>query len=75
MIMKKKFTALFMFLAICLLSSCGASRTSVNVRNNADGTSTTIDVKNGNGGSTEVKVAPKVQLDSINLRFLNNNNK
>ena len=57
------------FLAMSCLCSCGASRTSVKVRNNADGTTTTIDVKNGDGGATEVKVAPKVQLDSINFKI------
>lgn len=66
---KKKFIILACLSAICLLTSCGASRTSVKVRNNADGTTTTIDVTNGNGGSTEVKVAPKVQLDSINFKI------
>lgn len=69
MTMKKKFTLLVMLSAIFLLTSCGASRTSVKVRNNADGTTTTIDVKNGDGGATEVKVAPKVQLDSINFKI------
>lgn len=69
MTMKKKFILLVCMSAICLLTSCGASRTSVKVRNNADGTTTTIDVKNGDGGATEVKVAPKVQLDSINFKI------
>ena len=69
MTMKRKFTLLVCMSAIFLLTSCGASRTSVKVRNNADGTTTTIDVKNGDGGATEVKVAPKVQLDSINFKI------
>lgn len=68
--MKRKFTLLLSFLVVCFpLVSCGTSRTSVKVRNNADGTTTTIDVKNGDGGATEVKVAPKVQLDSINFKI------
>lgn len=68
--MKRMTLALLVsFLACFLFSSCGASRTSVKVRNNADGTTTTIDVTNGNGGSTEVKVSPKVQLDSIKFNI------
>lgn len=68
--MKQKFTLLLSLSVVCsLLVSCGTSRTSVKVRNNADGTTTTIDVKNGDGGATEVKVAPKVQLDSINFKI------
>ncbi len=68
--MKRMTTCLLVSFLVCFLfSSCGASRTSVKVRNNADGTTTTIDVTNGNGGSTEVKVSPKVQLDSINFNI------
>jgi len=53
---------------ICVIS-CGSPSTLVKVSNKADGTNTTISVKQGDGGSTSVTVSPKVQLDSINFEF------
>lgn len=59
-------------LASCLvacLSSCGNSRALVKVRNNADQTTTQIDIRTGNGGTTEVKVNPTVSMDSLSFKF------
>ena len=50
-------------------TSCGSPSTLVKVTNKADGTNTTISVKQGDGGSTSVTVSPKVQLDSIHFDF------
>lgn len=61
-------------LALCLaacLSSCGNSRALVKVRNNADQTTTQIDIRTGNGGTTEVKVNPSVSMDSLSFKFGN----
>ena len=55
-------------LAVCL-SSCGNSRALVKVRNNADQTTTQIDIRTGNGGTTEVKVNPTVSMDSLSFKF------
>ena len=55
-------------LVVCL-SSCGNSRALVKVRNNADQTTTQIDIKTGNGGTTEVKVNPSVSMDSLSFKF------
>lgn len=46
-------------------TSCGASRSTIRVRNNADSTQTTISVSNGDGGSTTVHVAPKISVGAI----------
>lgn len=46
-------------------TSCGASRSTIRVRNNADSTQTTISVSNGDGGSTTVHVAPQISLGAI----------
>lgn len=51
------------------LSSCGNSRALVKVRNNADQTTTQIDIRTGNGGTTEVKVNPTVSMDSLSFKF------
>ena len=55
-------------LVVCL-SSCGNSRALVKVRNNADQTTTQIDIRTGNGGTTEVKVNPTVSMDSLSFKF------
>lgn len=54
---------------ICLIS-CGSPRTSIKVKNNADGTQTDISVTQGEGGSTSVSVVPSVNvaIDSINFK-------
>ena len=62
---------LIMFAVVCF-SSCGNSRAFVKVRNNADQTTTQIDIRTGNGGTTEVKVNPTVSLDSLSFKFGNN---
>lgn len=54
---------------VACLSSCGNSRAFVKVRNNADQTTTQIDIRTGNGGTTEVKVNPSVSLDSLSFKF------
>ena len=54
---------------VACLSSCGNSRALVKVRNNADQTTTQIDIRTGNGGSTEVKVNPSVSMDSLTFKF------
>lgn len=67
--MKNKF---FAFIAFALLiASCGSPRTTVKVRNNAEGTQTDISVTQGDGGSTSVTVSPsaKMALDSVNFKI------
>lgn len=56
---------------ICLIS-CGSPRTSIKVKNNADGTQTDISVTQGEGGSTSVSVVPSVNvaIDSIKFKVL-----
>lgn len=54
------------------MSSCAAPKSSVRVRNNADGTSTNINVRNGEGASTTVSVTTPVRLDSLTFNFGNN---
>lgn len=61
-------TLLLSCLVACL-SSCGNSRALVKVRNNADQTTTQIDIRTGNGGTTEVKVNPTVSMDSLSFKF------
>ena len=39
--------ALFVLFAV----ACGSPRTAIRIRNNADGTQTTIDIKQGDGGA------------------------
>lgn len=53
------------------LSSCANAATRVTVRNKADNTTTSINVRNGEGASTIVKVSPNVSLDSLEFNFLN----
>lgn len=54
-----------------LLASCGSPRTSIKVRNNAEGTATDISVTQGDGGSTSVTVSPsaKMALDSVKFNI------
>ena len=54
---------------ICLIS-CGSPKTTIKVKNNADGTNTDIQVTQGEGGSTSVSVVPSLNasLDSINFK-------
>lgn len=52
--------------------SCANPKTSVRVRNNADGTSTSINVRNGEGASTTVSISPTASLDSLSFDFSRN---
>lgn len=70
--MKKKMIQIFSLVAfLVLLSSCGSPKTTIRVRNNADGTQTDISVTQGEGGSTSVNVVPSVNasLDSVNFKI------
>lgn len=61
----KKFTILAMLFLI--FGACGSPRTTIRVQNRADGTATTISVKQGEGGSTSVDVHPSISsvVDSV----------
>lgn len=61
-----------MITMLMILISCGSPKTSVRVRNNATGSETTINVRNGEGSSTSVSVAPSMQLDSLSFDFKKN---
>lgn len=51
---------------VLFFSSCGTTRTSTKVRNNADGTTTTItSTTNGSETATQVNVVPAFSLDSL----------
>lgn len=63
--------SLLIMCSALFLSSCGNSRALVKVRNNADQTTTQIDIRTGNGGTTEVKVNPSVSMDSLSFKFGN----
>lgn len=54
---------------IFFASSCGASRSTVRIHNRADGTTTSVSMTNGDGGSTSVTVSPDVtvKIDSSKL--------
>lgn len=54
------------------LTSCSSPKTSVRVRNNANGTETSINVRNGEGSSTSVNISPSTSLDSLSFKFENN---
>lgn len=62
----KKF--IYVGAASLLLLGCGTSRSSVVVKNNAEGTETQINVSGVSGGSTEVSVTPDVK---VNVNFKN----
>lgn len=65
----KKIFSLIAFFAI--LSACGSPRTSISVKNNADGTNTKITVSQGDGGSTSVTVNPSINasIDSVEFKI------
>lgn len=56
-------------MAIFLISCCATPKTTVRVRNNANGTETNINVRNGEGASTSVNVTSPVSLDSLSFKF------
>lgn len=56
------------------LNSCSSPKSTVRVRNNAAGTETSINVRNGEGASTSVNVTTPVSLDSLSFKFGRNNN-
>lgn len=62
-----KFFSLFLFGS--LLLSCGSPKTTIKVRNNAEGTATDISVQQGEGGSTSVSVIPSVNVAIDSLKF------
>lgn len=68
--MKKILLFLVVSLLTLFFSSCANSRASIRVRNNAESTSTTIDVTTGDGGTTTVNVSPKISADStiVNIK-------
>lgn len=57
---------------LLILISCASPKTSVRVRNNANGTETSINVRNGEGASTSVNLSPYTSLDSLSFKFENN---
>ena len=57
------------------LISCSTPKTSVRVRNNATGTETSINVRNGEGSSTSVNISPSTSLDSLTFNFSRNDNR
>lgn len=59
-------------IAMNLISCCASPKTTVRIRNNADGTNTNINVRNGEGASTSVSVNTPVSLDSLSFKFENN---
>lgn len=63
--------ALFILFALVAVA-CGSPRTAIRIRNNADGTQTTIDIKQGDGGSTNVEVVPTASLVVDTVRFATN---
>lgn len=58
-----------MIIILICLNSCSAPKTSVRVRNNATGSETTINVRNGEGSTTSVSVSPSMQIDSLKFNF------
>lgn len=62
---------LFILLALVAVA-CGSPRTAVRIRNNADGTQTTIDIKQGDGGATNVEIVPSVCVAVDTVRFATN---
>lgn len=59
-------------ICLAILTSCASPKTSVRVRNNATGSETTINVKNGEGSSTSVSVSPSMTVDSVSFNFKKN---
>lgn len=66
----KKFLICFLSCFLFLIS-CGSPKTTIKVKNNADGTNTDISVTQGEGGSTSVSVVPSINasLDSVNFKI------
>lgn len=58
-----------MITTLVSLISCSAPKSSVRVRNNANGTETSINVRNGEGATTSVNVSTPVSLDSLSFKF------
>lgn len=60
-----------MTLALLSTSCSTPNKTSVNVRNNADNTATTIKITNGDGGSSSITISPKlsVGVDTLGLNI------
>lgn len=54
---------------IFFASSCGASRSTVRIHNRAEGTTTSVSMTNGNGGSTSVTVSPDVTVSVDSSRL------
>lgn len=77
----KSITPLWLKLLIAVLASalillvsmtgCSSPRSLIRVKNNADGTHTSITQSTGDGGSVSVQVSPKleVSVDSTKLNF------
>ena len=61
----------FCLIALFALTACGSPRTSISVKNNADGTNTKITVSQGDGGSTSVTVNPSINaaIDSVEFKI------
>lgn len=71
--MKKTVLSLILVtVLIGLMTSCSSPKTSIRVRNNSDGTQTTINVRNGEGSSTSVSVAPTASVDSVSFTVNSN---
>lgn len=66
---------MILILSVTSLTSCSAPKTTVRIRNNAEGTNTSINVRNGEGSSTTVSVNTPVSLDSLSFKFENNEKK
>lgn len=66
--------AILTTILISLISCCATPKTTVRIRNNAEGTNTNISVRNGEGASTAVNVTSPVSLDSLSFKFGNVNN-
>lgn len=60
---------------ICLIvmiffcTSCGTSRATARIINNADSTETHVSITTGKGGSTSVNVTPTFRLDSSRVNL------
>lgn len=52
--------------------SCSSPKATVRIRNNAEGTSTTINVRNGEGSSTSVSVNTPMSVDTLSFDFSKN---
>lgn len=50
------------FVAV-LVSSCGTSKAVANIRNNADGTTTSVNISGTAGGNVSIQASPEVRVD------------